>query len=218
MLESDGLTIISPMQPGVEHSVKVAIEAREERRPNLAVILDTAGGIVEVVERIVRVLRQHYTEVKFVIPDRAMSAGTAMSGDPMDYHSCLGPIDPQLERDGRLVPALSYLAQYGNLIEKSARTCQPRSWFCSRSSTWRNSISSNSRAVFRLICRWLTSYKFKDWVTTETRRIPAPKERRASQLDRAATERPRAMADARSGNRHAHPTGRAVAEDQRLRC
>ena len=123
MLDADGLTIISPMQPGVEHLAKVAIEAREDRRPNLVVILDTPGGVVEVVERIVRVLRHHYAEVKFVIPDRAMSAGTvlAMSGDDilMDYHSCLGPIDPQLQLDDRLVPALSYLAQYENLIEKS---------------------------------------------------------------------------------------------------
>ena len=86
-------------------------------------ILDTPGGVVEVVERIVRVLRQHHGEVKLIIPDRAMSAGTvlAMSGDDilMDYHSCLGPIDPQLEKDGRLVPALSYLSQFETLIRKS---------------------------------------------------------------------------------------------------
>ena len=98
------LTIISPMQP--EHWVK--IKAREDRRSNL--ILDTPGGVVEVVERIVRVLRHHYTEVKFVIPDRAMSAGTvlAMSGDDilMDYHSCLGPIDPQLQLDDRRASAV----------------------------------------------------------------------------------------------------------------
>lgn len=59
MLDADALTMISAMQRGVEHSVKVAIEAREERRPNLVVILDTPGGVVEVVERIVRVLRHH---------------------------------------------------------------------------------------------------------------------------------------------------------------
>lgn len=110
LLDADCLTIISPIQVGLEHLVKVAIEAREERRKTLVVILDTAGGVVEIVERIVRVLRQHYVEVRFIIPDRAMSAGTvlAMSGDEilMDYHSCLGPIDPQLEKDGRLVPAV----------------------------------------------------------------------------------------------------------------
>lgn len=119
----DGLTIISPLRVGLKHRVKVAIEAREDFRNALAVILDTPGGVVEVVERIVRVLRQHYDEVKFIIPDRAMSAGTvlAMSGDDilMDYHPCLGPIDPQLERDGRLVPALSYLSQFETLVKKS---------------------------------------------------------------------------------------------------
>jgi len=125
LLDADGLAIISPIMFGLEHRVKVAVESREGRRPALFVILDTAGGVVEVVERIVRVLRRHYEEVRFVIPDRAMSAGTvlAMSGDDiwMDYHSCLGPIDPQVEREDRLVPALSYLSQYESLIEKSLR-------------------------------------------------------------------------------------------------
>ena len=123
VLDADVLTIISPINWGLEHGVKAATEAREERGETLAVILDTPGGVVEVVERIVRVLRHHYAEVKFIIPDKAMSAGTvlAMSGDDilMDYHSCLGPIDPQLEKDGRLVPALSYLSQFEALIEKS---------------------------------------------------------------------------------------------------
>lgn len=45
MLDADGLTIISPMQPAVEHQVKIAIEAREDRRPNLVVILDALGGL-----------------------------------------------------------------------------------------------------------------------------------------------------------------------------
>ena len=45
----------------------------------------------------------------------------AMSGHEiwMDYHSCLGPIDPQLFVEGHWVPALSYLEQYERLIEKS---------------------------------------------------------------------------------------------------
>ncbi|MCY3707171.1 MAG: serine dehydrogenasease [Gammaproteobacteria bacterium] len=176
MLNADGLTIISAMQLGVEHRVKVAVEAKENRRRSLVVVLDTPGGIVEVVERIVRVLRHHYEEVKFIVPDRAMSAGTvlAMSGDDilMDYHSCLGPIDPQLELDDRLVPALSYLSQYESLIEKS-----------------RNETLSTAELVLlqkldlaelhqfklardlsiALLKRWLTRYKFKDWVRTETR-------------------------------------------------
>ena len=37
----------------------------------------------------------------------------------MDHLSCLGPIDPQIEKDGKLVPALSYLNQYERLNKKA---------------------------------------------------------------------------------------------------
>lgn len=176
ILDADGLTIISPMAFGLEHRVKVAVEARELRRRSLVVVLDTAGGIVEVVERIVRVLRHHYAEVKFLIPDRAMSAGTvlAMSGDHilMDYHACLGPIDPQVERDGRLVPALSYLSQYESLIEKSLRETLSTAELVLLQKLDLAELHQFTLArdlSIDLLTRWLTSYKFKDWVTTETR-------------------------------------------------
>ncbi|MDE2730249.1 MAG: hypothetical protein OXU68_11680 [Bacteroidota bacterium] len=68
-LNADGLTIISEISSGLEHRIKAAIEAREERSETLTVILDTPGGVVEVVERIVRVLRHHYDEVQFIIPN-----------------------------------------------------------------------------------------------------------------------------------------------------
>lgn len=176
MLDADGLTIISPMAFGLEHRVKVAVEARELPRRSLVAILDTAGGIVEVVERIVRVLRHHYAEVKFVIPDRAMSAGTvlAMSGDHilMDYHSCLGPIDPQIELDDRLVPALSYLSQYESLIEKSRSETLSTAELVLLQKLDLAELHRFGLArdlSINLLTRWLTSYKFKDWVTTETR-------------------------------------------------
>ena len=74
------------------------------------------------VERMVNTIRHHYAEVYFVVPDRAMSAGTifAMSGDKifMSYFSVLGPIDPQIEKDGRLVPALSYLSRFQRLCKR----------------------------------------------------------------------------------------------------
>ena len=71
----------------------------------------------------VHVIRKHYKEVLFIIPDRAMSAGTVfvMAGDQifMSESSCLGPIDPQIEKDGKFVPALSYLNQYQRLYDKA---------------------------------------------------------------------------------------------------
>ena len=176
MLDADGLTIISPMQFGVEHRVKVAVEAREDHRPGLVVILDTPGGIVEVVERIARVFRHHYEEVKFIIPDRSMSAGTvlAMSGDDilMDYHSCLGPIDPQLELDDRFVPALSYLSQYESLIEKSLHETLSTAELVLLQKLDLAELHQFELArdlSIDLLKRWLTRHKFKDWVVTETR-------------------------------------------------
>jgi ClpP class serine protease len=61
--------------------------------------------------------------VVFLVPDVALSAGTilAMSGDAimMDYFACLGPIDPQVEREGKLVPVLSCLEPYDRWVVKS---------------------------------------------------------------------------------------------------
>ncbi|MCG8604736.1 hypothetical protein MJD09_07035 [bacterium] len=124
ILESDVISIISPILHGLENRVRDAVEKFSPHRDVLSIILDTSGGIVEVVERMVDTIRHYYGEVIFIIPDQAMSAGTVfvMSGDRilMDFFSCLGPIDPQMEKDGRLVPALSYLNQFDRLNERAA--------------------------------------------------------------------------------------------------
>ena len=69
-------------------------------RNRLVMFLNTPGGSAEAVEKIVEIMRFHYSEVYFVVPDFAMSAGTILctSGDKifMDYSSSLGPIDPQV--------------------------------------------------------------------------------------------------------------------------
>ena len=176
LLNADGLTIISPLLGGLEHRVKIALEARVERREALFVILDTGGGDVEVVERMVRDLRYHYNEIKFIVPDKAMSAGTvlAMSGDEiwMDYHSCLGPIDPQIARDGRLEPALSYLTQYERLIRKSQQQTLSTAEVVLLSKLdlaelHRYELAKN--LTINLLTTWLARYKFKDWTVTESR-------------------------------------------------
>lgn len=189
-LESDGLAIISPITYGLEHRVKVAVEARVSRRSGLFVVLDTVGGVVEVVERIVRVLRRHYSEVRFVIPDRAMSAGTvlAMSGDDilMDYHSCLGPIDPQVQREDRLVPALSYLSQYESLIEKSLAEDLSTAELVLLQKLDLAELHQFELArdlSIDLLRSWLARYKFKDWVTTETQGVPVTREMKEERAD-----------------------------------
>jgi membrane-bound ClpP family serine protease len=62
--------------------------------------LNSPGGSAEAAEKMVEIMRHHYSEVAFFVPDMAFSAGTilCMSGDHiyMDYSSALGPIDPQV--------------------------------------------------------------------------------------------------------------------------
>lgn len=201
MLKADGLAIISPIVESVEHRTRIAVEGRENRRDTLFVILDTSGGIVEVVERIVRILRRHYTEVKFIIPNRAMSAGTvlAMSGDAilMDYHSCLGPIDPQLQRAGSLVPALSYLSQYEELKRKSESGALSTAELVLLQKLDLAELHRFELArdlSISLLKEWLTRYKFKDWTVTETSRATVStemKEKRAEDIARKLNDHTR---------------------------
>lgn len=117
-LDADCITVYGPLFPGMEKLFRDFIEKLRtdhdgEGRNRLAVILYTQGGSAESVEKLVDIIRFHYSEVFFVVPEEAMSAGTifCMSGDKiyMDYTSSLGPIDPQIHNGSDWVPALGYL-------------------------------------------------------------------------------------------------------------
>lgn len=200
-LNCDVMAIISPIVSGLERLVRDAIEhnANElrcgEKRCALAIVLDTDGGIVEVVERMVDTVRKHYRDVSFIIPDHAMSAGTifAMSGDRilMDYFSCLGPIDPQIEKDGRLVPALSYLNQYNRLNEKAALGQLTTAEYALLSKLDLGELHQFEQArdlSIDLLKRWLSAYKFKNWTVTETRKQPVTPEMREKRAETIATQ------------------------------
>lgn len=64
------------------------------------VFLVSNGGMAEAAERIVRLLRDHFDDLRWVVPGNAFSAATllCLSGDQivMDVIGALGPIDPQV--------------------------------------------------------------------------------------------------------------------------
>lgn len=98
---------------GVHRTFRDFIEKTAATRPartRLVFVLNTPGGSAEMAEKMVEIMRQHYTEVFFVVPSFALSAGTilCMAGDRiyMDYSSSLGPIDPQVWNGKEWVPAL----------------------------------------------------------------------------------------------------------------
>jgi hypothetical protein len=212
VLEADVLTIFSSILYGLENRVKDAVELFQDRKPRIAVILDTSGGIVEVVERIVSVIRHHYDEVDFLIPDRAMSAGTVfvMAGDRifMGYFSCLGPIDPQIVKDGKLVPALAYLNQYQRLHAKAEE-----GQLNTTELVLLNKLDPGELYQFEqarelshdLLTQWLSTYKFKNWDThSSTGKAVTDCEKK---------QRAKEIAAALSDNERWHSHGRMISRD-----
>ena len=175
-LNADVVALVSPILPGLDLRLRNAIEAVGKRKDFISVILDTPGGIVEIVERMVATLRSNYQEVTVIVPDRAMSAGTifALSADRimMDYFSCLGPIDPQIEKDDRLVPALSYLNQFERLNKKAEDGKLTAAEYALLSKLDLGELYQFEQArelSVELLVKWLSNYKFKSWNKTETR-------------------------------------------------
>lgn len=87
---------------------------------NLDLMLHTGGGSAEATDAIVSYLRQKFSNIRVMIPQAAMSAGTmlACAADQllMGKHSSIGPIDPQFILNTptgvQAVPAHAILEQF----------------------------------------------------------------------------------------------------------
>ena len=141
----------------------------------LVIFLNTSGGSAETTEKFVEIIRQKYTEVYFVVPDAAMSAGTmfCMSGDRiyMDYSSSLGPIDPQVWNGKQYVPALGYLDKVEALLAKAAAGTLLNAEFLILQNQDLAMLSRYEQArnlTVTLLKKWLVEYKFKNWTTHQT--------------------------------------------------
>lgn len=194
-LRSDLIFYHGPIHPGLFRQFRNFIEevkSKSQRTENaISIVLRTGGGSAETVERLVDVLRHHYSAVNFVVPDMAMSAGTiwCMSGDRiyMDYSSALGPIDPQvMSPDGSgFLPALGYLDKVDELTAKA--NLSPADAVLLRG------IDLAKLALFEqaknlsidLLKKWLVEYKFKDWTRHRTTNAGAPVTH-SEKVDRAA--------------------------------
>jgi len=147
----------------------------ENPRERLVMFLNTPGGSAEAVEKIVEMIRFHYREVYFVVPDFAMSAGTILctSGDRifMDYSSSLGPIDPQVFNGKEWVPALGYLDKVEQLLEKARNNALTNAEFLILQGIDLALLSRYEQArdlTITLLKKWLVEYKFRDWPTHQS--------------------------------------------------
>lgn len=176
--DADLLTYFGPFEGGENFFLKIVEDLAndETKKDKIYIVLTTGGGSASVVERFVNILRKHYVEVNFIVPDYAYSAGTifCMSGDSihMDYFSVLGPIDPQIQnREGKLVAALGYLDKINELLTKAQNNTLTQAEFIILKDFDLAELRGYEQAkdlTIALLEKWLVKYKFKNWSTHRT--------------------------------------------------
>ncbi len=193
--------------------IELLKEDGQKNRNRLAVLLNSLGGSAEAVEKVVDIIRYYYDEVYFIVPDRAMSAGTilCMSGDKiyMDYSSSLGPIDPQVFNGKDWVPALGYLDEVEDMIKKSAEGTLTEAEFLILSGqdlALLNQFKQAKELSITLLKTWLVEYKFKDWTIHET----DPKRKNKPVTDKEKVARAKKIAEDLSNNKIWHSHGRKI--------
>ena len=177
--KSDVVSYFGPIIDGNETFFMQIIEQLnkgKKKNDSLYIILTTQGGSAIAVERYVNIVRNHYSEVNFIIPDYAYSAGTifCLSGDNihMDYFSVLGPIDPQVQnKEGKWVPALGYLDKVNELLEKAKNNSLTQAEFLILKDFDLAELRAYEQAkelTIALLKKWLVKYKFKNWIKHST--------------------------------------------------
>jgi len=218
-LSADAIFCYGPIYPSLEKRFRDFIEQLSADKSNntensrLAVILSTPGGSAETVEKLVHIIRHHYSQVYFVIPDEAMSAGTifALSGDKifMDYTSSLGPIDPQVYNGKEWVPALGYLDQVEKMIARSAANELTDAELVILQNLDLAMLSRYEQAknlTITLLKQWLVEYKFHDWKEHQTDPVKLGK----TVTQEEKEERAEQIAKILSDNKLWHSHGRKI--------
>ncbi len=144
------------------------------RNTNLDLIIHSPGGSPVATEAIVKYLHKKFNDIRVIVPQAAMSAGTmlACSGSRilMGKHSFLGPIDPQfilpthIPGSSRMVPAQAILDQF-ELAKKECKNSENMgSWIPILNQYGPGLLVECKNAIAlsrRLVRDWLANYMFK---------------------------------------------------------
>ena len=207
------------IEPGVIKIFRDFIEriaGHRNEKDLLVFFLNTPGGSAESAEKMVEIIRFHFNEVYFVVPDFALSAGTilCMSGDKiyMDYSSSLGPIDPQVHNGKEWVPALGYLDKVAEMLEKAKDGKLTEAEFLILQNQDLAVLSRYEQArdlTVTLLKKWLVEYKFDNWTVHET----TPSKKGQSVTKEEKQQRAEEIAKTLGDNKLWHSHGRMIGPD-----
>jgi len=141
---------------------------------SLDLILHTGGGSAESTDAIVSYLRQKFSDIRIIIPQAAMSAGTmlACAADKivMGKQSSIGPIDPQFILQTAVgiqsIPAHAILEQFKQAQEDCAKNPKNLNSWMPMLSQYGPAllVRCNDQIEFgrELVENWLNNYMFKE--------------------------------------------------------
>lgn len=158
------------------------------------VILETPGGSAEVAEDLVRLLRQRFASVAFIVPGWAKSAGTimTMAGDEilMGPASALGPIDAQIQWKDKVFSAEAFLEGLTAMKKEADRKGSlNRAHIPILQQISPGEIQHAENALDfakKLVADWLERYKFKEWKEHKSSGAPVTPEERKEAATRIA--------------------------------
>lgn len=159
------------------------------------IILETPGGIGEVVEDVVKLIRGKYEHVGIIVPGWSKSAGTifAMAGDEilMGPTSGLGPIDAQIFSNGKRFSADAFLEGLEKIKQDVITTGKLNPAFIpilQQISPGEIQHCENAQSFSKkLVTEWLEKYKFKFWQTHSSGQ-PVTQDERHGRAEEIATE------------------------------
>lgn len=163
---------------------------------NLDFILETPGGLGEVAEDIVRILREKYETVSIIVPGWAKSAGTiiTMSADEilMGSMSALGPIDAQLRWQGKSFSAHALLEGFDKIkveVEKSGTLNKTYIPILQGISPGELQQAQNSLNFAKdLVTDWLAKFKFRNWKTHSSTGSPVTEDQKKVRAEEIASQ------------------------------
>lgn len=149
----------------------------------VTVILETPGGFGEVGKDMVEMLHEKFSYVEFLIPGMAKSTGTIMclGGHEilMGSGSSLGPIDAQLQQDGKRYSADALIEGFKSIKEEVEKTNKLNPAYIpmlQRISPGELQAAENALEFARtIVTDWLCRYKFANWVKDG---VPVPDDKK----------------------------------------
>jgi len=159
-------------------------------------VIETPGGVGEIAEDIVHLIRTRYDHVAMLVPGTAKSAGTimVMAGDEilMEPGSTLGPIDAQLAWQGKTFSAQALLDGMEKIKEEVDNTHRlNRAYIPMLNNISPGELQSAENALKfakELVRDWLAGYKFKDWAVHSSTGAPVTEEEKKERAEEIAEQ------------------------------